>query len=107
MPALLSALGSLLTALLGWFIGKILALIGFGFITYIGVKPLYDNVMNRIRGMMRVSSPDALPLIEWLGVLRVDIMISILISAIGIRMIMQGLTAAGGIKKARLGGGDK
>lgn len=106
MPAILAALGSLLTSLLGWFVGKILALIGFGFITYLGVKPLYDNVMGQIRSMMSIRSPDFLPLIEWLGVLRVDVMVSIVISAIGIRMLMDGLTAAGGIKKARLGGGE-
>jgi len=104
MPAILLALGSLLGSLLQWFIGKILALIGFGFVTYLGVKPLYDTIIGRIRGMMAVSSPEAIPIIEWLGVLRFDVMISIVISAVGIKLVMRGLNAAGNIKQAKLGG---
>lgn len=104
MPAILAALGSVLASLLTWFVGKVLAIIGFGFVTYLGVKPFYDATMSQIRSMMRVSSPEFLPLIEWMGVLRVDVMISIVISAVGIKLLMRGLTQAGGVKKARLGG---
>lgn len=106
MPAILAALGSLLSSLLGWFIGKILAIIGFGFITYIGVKPLYDNVMNRIRAMMNMNSPDSFPVVEWLGVLRFDVCVSIILSAISIKILMMGLSKTGSVKKAKLGGGE-
>lgn len=87
-----------------WLIGKIIVLFGISFVTYKGVKPLYDNLTNQIKSYLNLTSPDSFPLVEWLGVMRVDVCLSILISAIGLKLILTGLGAAGGVTKMRVGG---
>ena len=105
MPAIIAALGSFLGYLLSNLVSKVLTLIGFGFVTYQGIKPLYDWVAREIQTRINVSSPDAFPVIEWLGVLRFDVCISIFLSAAGLRLLMMGLSQSGEMRKARLGGG--
>lgn len=105
MPMLIAALGSLFGALLSNLVSKILTLIGFGFIVYQGVKPLYDWIESEIRNRLAIASPAGMPIMEWLGVLRFDVCITIFLSAAGLRLLMMGVNQAGDVKKARLGGG--
>lgn len=104
MPYLIAALGSLLLSVFKWLIGRIFALIGFGYVVYQGIKPLYDNLINAILDTASIQNAEMMPIKEWLGVLKVDVCLSIIISAIGLKILLMGLNAAGGLKKARLGG---
>lgn len=106
MPYLIAAIGSLLLSVFKWLIGRIFALIGFGYVVYKGIKPLYDNLIDAILDTANIANIDMMPIKDWLGVLKVDICLSIIISAIGLKIVLMGLNASGGIKKARLGGGD-
>lgn len=104
MPYLVAAIGSILLSVFKWLIGRIFALIGFGYVVYQGIKPLYDNLIDAILDTANIQNADMMPIKEWLGVLKVDICLSIIISAIGLKVILMGLNAAGGLKKAKLGG---
>lgn len=104
MPYLIAALGSLLLSVFKWLIGRIFALIGFGYVVYQGIKPLYDNLINAILDTASIQNAEMMPIKDWLGVLKVDVCLSIIISAIGLKILLMGLNAAGGLKKARLGG---
>ena len=104
MPYLIAALGSLLLSVFKWLIGRIFALIGFGYVVYQGIKPLYDNLIKAILDTASIQNAEMMPIKEWLGVLKVDVCLSIIISAIGLKILLMGLNAAGGLKKARLGG---
>lgn len=103
MPYLIAALGSLLLSVFKWLIGRIFALIGFGYVVYQGIKPLYDNLINAILDTASIQNAEMMPIKDWLGVLKVDVCLSIIISAIGLKILLMGLNAAGGLKKARLG----
>lgn len=105
MPYIIAAIGTLLLSVFKWLIARIFALIGFGYIVYQGIKPLYDNLIREITNSANISSAEMLPIAEWLGVLKVDVCLSIIISAIGLKVAMMGLNAAGGLKKPRLGAG--
>lgn len=104
MPYLIAAVGSLLLSVFKWLIGRIFALIGFGYVVYQGIKPLYDNLINAILDTASIQNAEMMPIKDWLGVLKVDVCLSIIISAIGLKILLMGLNAAGGLKKARLGG---
>lgn len=82
---------AVLVPVFNWLIGKILILFGISMVTYIGVKPLYDAVIFKVKAYMAMKSPEGIPIIEWLGVLRLDICVSILISALGIKIVLNGL----------------
>lgn len=103
MPYLIAAVGSLLLSVFKWLIGRVFALIGFGYVVYQGIKPLYDNLINAILDTASIQNAEMMPIKDWLGVLKVDVCLSIIISAIGLKILLMGLNAAGGLKKARLG----
>lgn len=104
MALVLRLLGLVISSALGEFLVKILGIFGVSMITYVGIKPLYDNVTNKVITMLNIDSPEYFPIMEWLGVLRFDVCLSIVISAIGIKIVMMGLNASGGLTKMKLGG---
>lgn len=104
MPWLISALGALLGSLLSNLVSKVLTLIGFGFVVYQGIKPLYDWLAREIQSQFGVGSPDAIPVLTWLGVLKIDVCISIVLSACLLRLLMMGLDAAGNVSQIKFGG---
>ncbi len=84
-------LGGLIAA-----IPSILAKIGIGVIAYKGI----DTVVNAVKAdaLQKIGGLDPVTL-QIVGVLQIGTAINILCSAVIVRFVLQGLTAAGGVKR--------
>lgn len=102
MPAILVALASVLGTLLTNLIIRIIATFGIGYVTYIGLRPFYDYVSNEVRRYMVINNPSGMPIVEWLGVLKFDVCISIMLSAVTMKLLLKGLDASGHLKTMRI-----
>lgn len=107
IPLLAGALIAAGSSLLTWVISRVIALLGIGFITIVGVKPLLNYATRQIQSLLNINSPDWFPIAQWLGVMKLDICISVIISAVLGKMLMAGLTAGGSMRKMHFGGGGK
>ena len=97
MPWIISVLLGGLLRLVSSFVGRALVALGFGFVEYTGISALVDSVNAQATGLL--SSVGASSLAEWAGFFRIDQHISIVISAIGVKVL---LNALGGDKVRRL-----
>jgi len=105
IPLVAGVLISVGSSLLTWLITRVIALLGIGFITVVGVKPLLTWATQQIQSLLNISSPDWFPLVQWLGVMKLDICVSLMLSAVLAKLTINGLTAAGGLKRMHFGGG--
>jgi hypothetical protein len=97
MPWIISVLLGGLLQLVSSFVGRVIVALGFGYVEYTGVNLLIDSVKADATSL--ISSFGASSLAEWAGFFRIDIHISIIISAIGVKVM---LNALGGDKIRRL-----
>jgi len=97
MPWIVSILLAGLLRLVGSFVGRVLIALGFGYVEYYGVSALVDNVKMQASSLL--GSVGGSSLAEWAGFFRIDQHISIIISAIGVKVL---LNALGGDKIRRL-----
>lgn len=97
MPWIISVLLGGLLRVAGSLVGRVLLSLGFGFVEYTGVSYLIDQAKTSALSM--VSSVGTSMLAEWAGFLRLDQHISIVISAIGVKVLLNSL---GGDKMRRL-----
>lgn len=97
MPWIVSVLLGGLLRLVSSFVGRVLVALGFGFVEYTGISALVDSVKAQATGLL--SSVGASSLAEWAGFFRIDQHLSIVISAIGVKVL---LNALGGDKVRRL-----
>lgn len=89
MNLLLSIIGGLLP-FFGSFVGRIVTALGFGFVQYAGVKTLFDAGIDYVNQAYAGVQSSAVPyFLEWAGFLRIDVHLSIIISALGARMALQ------------------
>jgi hypothetical protein len=94
MPWIISQLvGALLVAATS-FVGRVLIALGFGFIEYQGISLLVTTVTDQAKSFAGSAGQFA----DWLGFMRFDQHISIIISAIGVKLLLKGLSG-GSIKK--------
>ena len=105
IPLLAGALIAAGSSLLSWIISRVIALLGIGFITVVGVKPLLNYATRQIQSLLNINAPDWFPLIQWLGVMKLDICVSVIISAVLGKMVLSGLSAGGSMRKVHFGGG--
>ena len=105
IPLLAGALIAAGSSLLSWVISRVIALLGIGFITVVGVKPLLNYATRHIQSLLNINAPDWFPLIQWLGVMKLDICVSVIISAVLGKMVLSGLSAGGSMRKVHFGGG--
>ena len=105
IPLVAGVLISAGSALLSWLVTRVIALLGIGFITVVGVKPLLDWAMRQFQTLLNIQSPDYFPLVQWLGVMKLDICVSVMLSAVLAKLMLSGLTAAGGLRRMHFGGG--
>lgn len=106
IPLLAGALIAAGSSLLSWVISRVIALLGIGFITVVGVKPLLNYATRQIQSLLNINAPDWFPIVQWLGVMKLDICVSVIISAVLGKLVLSGLTAAGGMRKMHFGGKD-
>ena len=96
MPALAAALLGGLVNIAGHLAGRVLIALGFGSITYTGLSAttswLKSNALAAASGL-------PLDLLQLLAFLKVGESISILSSAVGVLMLLRGLSSGGSISK--------
>ena len=105
IPLLAGALIAAGSSLLSWVISRVIALLGIGFITVVGVKPLLNYATRQIQSLLNINAPDWFPIVQWLGVMKLDICVSVIISAMLGKMVLSGLSAGGSMRKVHFGGG--
>lgn len=92
MPILMAFLYALIGALAsaaGTLIGKALIAFGVGVVTYTGLRTALDAMFNQVKNNLHGVNADVTNI---LGVLKLDIVLSIVFSALVARMILNGLT---------------
>lgn len=96
------------SSLLTWIVTRIIAILGIGIISIVGVKPLLNQVSDIVRSMLNINTPEWFPIFQWAGVLQLDVCASIWISAISAKLLYSGLSqSTGKMSKMRVsGGGD-
>ena len=93
MPWLASVIIGGLLELMGSLVGRALLALGFGFVEYVGIQLLAEQVKSTLSGAMdSMSGAGYGQLIDWAGFFRVDVHFSILLSAIGVKLLFNGLT---------------
>lgn len=97
MPYIVSILVGALLQVVGSFIGRALLALGFGFVEYKGISYLINSVLDQAKGLLGTLGASMLG--EWAGFFRIDQHLSIVLSAIGVKIL---LNALGGDKVRRL-----
>lgn len=97
MPWIISVLLGGLLQLVGSFVGRVIVALGFGYVEYTGINLLIDSVKDDATNL--IASVGASSLAEWAGFFRIDVHLSIVISAIGVKVLLNSL---GGDKVRRL-----
>ncbi len=95
MPAIVLAALSGLVSIAGILVGRIAIAIGVGVVSYTGLSVLLDSLKAQV-----ISSLGNLPstAIAVMGLMQVDVIISILFSAVAARLLLNGLTG-GALKR--------
>lgn len=88
MPALVAILWGGLLNILGTLVGRIIAAVGVGVVTYTGVSSSLDWLKNQAVSSLQMLDPQVVGL---LGVLKVGVFISIISSAVMARLLLSGL----------------
>lgn len=90
MPWIISQLlGALLMAATS-LVGRVLIAIGFGFVEYVGLQAMVDATVAQVRGLFTGSNFG--DFMAWVGFLRLDVHVTIIISAIGAKMLLNAMT---------------
>ena len=97
MPFIISILVGALLQVVSSFIGRALLALGFGFVEYQGISYLISSVLDQAKSLMGTLGGSVLG--EWAGFFRLDVHLSIILSAIGVKVL---LNALGGDKVRRL-----
>lgn len=88
MPLFIAALLGGLVSAAGSFVGRALIALGIGVVAFTGVSA----ALNVVRGQVIDAMNEAGPLLDILALLKVDVAITILFSAITARLVLNGLT---------------
>ena len=91
MPAIIAWAMSALIAVVGTVVGRVIIALGIGYVEYKGFSILIDFVKDRVSSLMGAGSAGAL-MLSWMGFFRIDTMISIVFSAIGVKILLNGVT---------------
>lgn len=83
-----------LISLMPSLIGRVLLALGFGFVEYAGISTLVAYVVDQVNLSINNFSAGSAAMLAWAGFLRIDIHFSILLSAIGVKVLMNSLGGA-------------
>lgn len=75
---------------------RLLAGLGFGYATYTGVKALIDSAESEVATLLGELSSE---IVNLLAVMKVDSAITLLFSALIVRLTLQGMSALGTLTK--------
>lgn len=90
-----SLLGGLIQAS-GSIVGRVLLSLGFGYVAYTGMDTSLNWLRDQIAGSFASFGAQTLAV---LSALKVGSAIAILISALGVRLLLDGLSSGGAIRK--------
>lgn len=88
MPFMFPALAVFLGSIVAGLAFRVLATLGFAYITYIGVGHLIDSVQGHVQGLFSAIPPGAAAI---LGMAKVDVAINITIAAVTARALLSGM----------------
>lgn len=97
MPWIVSVFLGGLLQVAGSVVGRVVLALGFGFVEYQGISYLIDQA--KTSALALVNQVGVSMLAEWAGFLRLDQHISIILSAVGVKVLLNSL---GGDKVRRL-----
>ena len=95
MPIFIAALLGGLVSLATSVVGRVLIALSIGYVTYTGVSTGLNAISATVQGYM-TGAPVVIA--QMLGMLKADVCVSILVSAIAARLLLNGLTS-GAISK--------
>jgi hypothetical protein len=95
MPWLLAFVAGLAPIVLPW-VFRILAAVGVGSVTYLGIGSLFDVAESYILANFAAVPPSVLSV---LGIMQVDRALTLLLSALSARLTLAGLSAAGSLTR--------
>lgn len=90
MPWIISMLLGGLLELAASFVGRVLLALGMGYVEYVGISTMIDTVISQATSYMTNLSGSSL--VAWAGFFRIDVHISIIISAIGVKVLLNALS---------------
>lgn len=91
MPLLLSIIGFLIPFAAS-FVGRALIALGFGFVEFVGISTLVNYVITQVNQL--ISGFAASTMVQWAGFMQIDVHFSILLSAIGVKVLLNSLGGA-------------
>lgn len=98
MPVFIAALGGMLLNLAGSLAGQVLISLGISVVTYVGVDTVLDKLkLNALEAFQGMPAD----LVALLSFLKVGVAISIITSAVAVRLGLSGLSGA--VKRFRKG----
>lgn len=93
MPWIASIIIGGLLELMGSLIGRALLALGFGFVEYVGISILVDQVKGALGSAMDSFAGSGIGnMLEWAGFFRLDVHFTILLSAIGVKIAFNALS---------------
>lgn len=100
MPLLMRFLMGALLLIVEPVISRIIAALGIGFVSYLGVQGLLTYLENQIASSLAGTSSD---IVQILGLMGLGKAMSIVLSALSVRATLAGMNSTGNIVQARWG----
>ncbi len=92
MPWFVSILIGGLLELVGSFVGRVVLALGFGFVEFVGISTLIDAAKSQASSMIGAVGSSSVA--AWAGFFRIDVHLSIILSAIGVKVLLNSLGGA-------------
>lgn len=90
MPIFIASIGGMLINLVGTLVGRVLVALGISVVTYTGIKASLDYLQSQAVGSFSSLPSGAM---EIISLMRVGQCISIVTSAIAVRLMLDGLSS--------------
>lgn len=88
MPAMFPLVAAFLGSIVAGLAFRVLASLGFAYMTYVGVGMLIDSVESQLTALFSAIPPSAAAI---LGMAKVDVAINIVIAAVTTRALLSGM----------------
>ena len=90
MPLFLAALLGGLVQAASSIVGRVLIALGIGYVSYTGINALLTLIKSQVVSYL-VGAPGTV--VSIMGLLKIDVAVSIIFSALAARLVLQGLTS--------------
>lgn len=91
MPWIISVLLGGLIQIVGSLVGRVIVALGFGFVEYIGFSTMLGKIGLDVEDYMKQVGMSELA--AWAGFFRIDVHVTILLSAIGVKLLLNSLSS--------------